>query len=39
MKKYEKPVLTVELIENLDVITALDNFVDDPDWGMTFTIE
>ncbi len=39
MKKYEKPVLTVELIENLDVITASDNFVDDPDWGMTFTIE
>ncbi len=39
MKKYEKPVLTVELIENLDVITASDNFVDDPVWGMTFTIE
>lgn len=39
MKKYEKPVLTVELIENLDVITTSDNFVNDPDWGMTFTIE
>ena len=39
MKKYKKPVLTVELIENLDVITASDNFVDDPDWGEFFTIE
>ena len=38
MKIYEKPILIVEPVENTDVITASDNYVDDPDWGMTFTI-
>ena len=38
MKVYEKPILVIELVENQDVITASDTYVDDPAWGMDFTI-
>lgn len=35
MKIYEKPILVIDFVDNFDVITASDNYVDDPDWGMS----